>query len=223
MAMMLSSCSLNLGSNGGIINGTGAGSKTEALPLPEDAFISIEKPAVIGSIVQTGDGNAYVNGIVPATQRKNASMQASVGNAYISGNILAIQRMSVSEQFEAKQMTSIDKTLVTMEHSFGYSCYVSGYIGNSLYIIQDHGSLGWNKKGIGHKDGKILLEYGENGYFSISTLSENKVIVGNPTDEAVESLWDNSDSYLFGYMVYDEATKEIKPMYEDNNLRFYTA
>ena len=171
VAMMLSSCSLNLGSNGGMLNGEGSGSgntvgnnnsdnipdngstKTEALPLPEGAFVSIEKSAVIGSIVQTGDGNAYVNGIVPATQRKNASMQASVGDAYISGNILAIPRMSVSEQFEAKQMTSIDKTLVTMEHSFGYSCYVSGYIGNSLYIIQDHGSLGWNKKGIGHKDG----------------------------------------------------------------------
>ena len=238
MAMMLSSCSLNSGSSGGMLNGEGSGSgntiggntsvnkpgndseKTEALPLPEGAFMNVEKPAVIGSIVQTGDGNAYVNGVVPGG---NASIQASAGNAYISGNILTIQSLSVSEQFNVKQMASIDKTLVTMEHSYGYSCYVSGYIGNSLYIIQDHGSLGWNKKGIGHKDGKILLEYGEKGYFSISTLSENKVIVGNPTDEAVESLWDNSDSYLFGYMVYDETTKEIKPMYEDNNLRFYTA
>ena len=72
IAMMLSSCSLGSGSNGGIINGTGAGSKTEALPLPEGAFVSIEKPAVIGSIVQTGDGNAYVNGVVPGG---NASIQ----------------------------------------------------------------------------------------------------------------------------------------------------
>ena len=240
IAMMLSSCSLIPGSNDtgnesgdGILNGgnmgfediiggndsnntpgndssnessgndssnESSGNKIDALPFPEGIVTNGERPAVIGSIVQTGDGNAYVNGIVSTSQRK-----------------------AVSTQIKIKQLAGIDKNLVTMEHAFGYSCYVSGYIGNSLYVVQDHGSLGWNKKGIGHKDGTIILEYGENGYFSISTLSENKVIVGNPTDAAVESLWDNSDSYLFGYMVYDEVAKEMKPMYGENNLRFYTA
>ncbi len=166
----------------------------QALPYPDGAFVQAEKQSVIGSIVQTGDGNAYTRGTVYYPSARSASV--------------AIDK---------------NKHLVTLEHAFGYDCYVSGYIGNSLYIIQDHGSLAWNKKGIGHKDGTVLLEYGEDGYFSISSFSENKIIVGNPMSSDVESLWDFSDSYLFGYMVYDPETREFSPMYEDNNLRFYTA
>lgn len=169
-------------------------STIEALPFPTDAFTREARQSVIGSIVQNGDGNVYVRGTA----------------------LSPVTRSVVARNNSFKH-------LVTMEHNFGYSCYVSGYIGNSLYIIQDHGSLGWNKKGIGHKDGSVLLEYGEGGYFSISSFSENKIIVGNPTDPAVESLWQMSDSYLFGYMVYDPETRTLSPMYEENNLRFYTA
>lgn len=190
--MILSSCSLPEGGNGG--TDPDGGSSIQALPFPSGAFTKTERQSVIGSIVQTGDGNAYIRGTVPGP---------------------SVRAVSTS--------SNTNKHLVTLEHAFGYDCYVSGYIGNSLYIIQDHGSLGWNKKGIGHKDGTILLQYGEGGYFSISSFSENKVIVGNPTDPSVESLWDEKDSYLFGYMVYDSETKELSPLYEENNLRFYTA
>ena len=193
VAMLLTSC---FGGNPGDGNPGGGVSSISALPFPDGAFTKPEKQSVIGSIVQTGDGNAYVSGTVP------------------SPSVVATAKGSVD---------SSNKHLVTLEHAFGYSCYVSGYIGNSLYIIQDFGSLAWNKKGVGHKDGTILLDYGEDGYFSISSFSENKIIVGNPTDEAVVSLWDNTESYLFGYMTYDPETKELKPLYEENNLRFYTA
>ena len=190
--MILSSCSLPGDGNGG--TDPDGGSSIEALPFPSGAFTKAERQSVIGSIVQTGDGNAYISGTVPGP---------------------SVRAVSTS--------SNTNKHLVTLEHAFGYDCYVSGYIGNSLYVIQDHGSLAWNKKGIGHKDGTILLQYGEGGYFSISSFSENKVIVGNPTDPSVESLWDEKDSYLFGYMVYDSETKELSPLYEENNLRFYTA
>lgn len=49
-------------------------------------------------------------------------------------------------------------------------------------------------------DGTVLLDYGEDGYFSISSFIDNKIIVGNPTDETTKSLWDFTDSYRFGYM-----------------------
>lgn len=173
----------------------------EASPLPEGAFAHAEKQSVIGSIVQTGDGSAHVQGTVPAPRRTGVSPIS----------------------YRPKALNTENEHLVTLEHAFGATCYVSGYIGNSLYIIQDHGSLAWNKKGIGHKDGTVLLDYGENGYFSISSFSENKVIVGNPTDSSVESLWDPTDSYQFGYMVYDPDTRELTPLYEENNLRFHTA
>ena len=193
-AMLLSSCSIfeNLG---------GGGQKPQILPFPENAFAAAKKQGVIGSITQTGDGNAYVMGTVPAPQSKIVSL-------------------SLTSKIEKTAETN--KHLVTFEHNLK-GPYVSGYIGSELYIIQGHGSLAWNKKGIGHKDGTILLEYDENGYFSISSLCENKVIVGNPTDESVESLWDSTESYMFGYMVYDPETKSFAPMYEENNLRFYTA
>ena len=54
-AMLLSSCSIfeNLG---------GGGQKPQILPFPENAFAAAKKQGVIGSITQTGDGNAYVMG-----------------------------------------------------------------------------------------------------------------------------------------------------------------
>ena len=176
----------------GVVGGEETNAPSQVLPLPEGVVDNAGKQSVIGAIVQIGDGNAYVNGSIPAPQR----------------------------QFRTQ---SLNQHLVTFEHAFGNTCCVSGYMGNSLYIIQDFGSLGWNKKGIGHKDGTVLLEYGENGYFSISALSENKVIVGHPTDESVESLWAETGSYLFGYLIYDEDAKTLTPMYAENNLRFYTA
>ena len=190
--LSLSSCSLPIPGGGNNPSG-----KLDTAPFPEDSFVMNMRKGVIGAIVQTGDGNAYVSGSVPTP----AVMLLSSKSGSVSQN----------------------KHLVTLEHSFGSSCYVSGYMGNSLYIIQGFGSLAWNKKGIGHKDGTILLEYGENGYFSISAVNENKIIVGNPSDSAVESLWDDTESYRFGYMVYDEESKQIVPLYEENNLRFYTA
>ena len=194
--MLLSSCSpLGGGKDPG--DDIAPGANIEALPFPSNAFTKEHRQAVIGSIVQTGDGNAYVSGTVPAPRIRAASLSSRADGA--------------------------NRHLVTLEHAFGYDCYVSGYMGNSLYVIQDHGSLAWNRKGVGHKDGTILLEYGEEGYFSISSFSENKFIVGNPTDTAVTSLWDDTSSYLFGYMVYDPDTRELTPLYEENNLRFYTA
>ena len=171
------------------------------LPLPEDAFLSDEKQSVIGSIVQLGDGNAYVNGTVPAPPR------------YAS---LSYSRSGVNK-------SGINKHLVTFEHAFDNSLHVSGYIGNDLYIIQDHGSLGWNYKGVGHADGTVIMQYGEGGYFSISSMREKAIVVGNPTDTTVDSLWGDTSSYLFGYMLYDEENRTMKPLYEENNLRFYTA
>ena len=192
--------------NGGIVNGgssdngSGNGSSIEALPFPEGYFSNDEKQGIIGSIVQTGDGNAYVSGTIPTPESKSL----------------------IPEKYQLKTAND-NKHLVTLEHSFGHDCYVSGYIGNSLYIIQGFGSLAWNKKGIGHMDGTVLLDYNEDGYFSISSMYENKIIVGHPTDESVDSLWGENNSYMFGYMVYDPEAKEIRPMYEENNLRFYTA
>ena len=168
-----------------------------ALPFPTDDFDAIQRPGVIGSIVQSGDGNAYVTGVVPSRQTKSIRSISKVSQA-------------------------TNKHLVTMEHSFGDSCYVSGYIGNSLYIIQDFGSLAANKKGIGHKDGTVLLEYGENGYFSISALCENKIIVGSVDDSKIGTA-QFTESYTFGYMIYDKDTKTVAPMYQQDNLRFYTA
>lgn len=190
---MLSSCALLGGTDGG----EDGGSKIEASTLPADAFTVPERAAVIGSIVQTGDGNAYVNGTVPAATRM---------------------------RFLSADRTDYENTkhLVTLVHAFNKTCYVSGYIGNDLYIIQDFGSLMLNKKGIGHKDGTVLLPYGENGYFSISSFSEDKVIVGNPSADAVDLL-DQTDSYVFGYMTYDKETRTLRPLYEENNLRFHTA
>lgn len=169
-----------------------------ASPFPESSFEAAQRSGVIGSVVQTGDGNAYVNGSAPSP----------VGKASLPF-------------FNAAKGS--DDNLVTFEHSFGYSCVVSGYIGNSLYIIQDFGSLAENKKGIGHKDGTVILEYGEKGYFSISSFNENKLIVGNPIDYDPSMAFTYYDSFMFGYMVYDPDTRELTPMYKENNLRFYTA
>lgn len=171
-------------------------------PFPEGSFSNNVELGVIGSILQTGDGNAYVRGSVPSPRTR---ARALFSQPVASGD------------------EGVNKHLVTFEHKFGDRCCVSGYIGSSLYIIQDFGSLGWNRKGVGHKDGTVLLKYGEDGYFSISSLSENKLIVGNPTDSSVTSLWDDTSSYAFGYMVYDEENKKLRPMYAENNLRFYTA
>lgn len=192
MAMLFSSCKAP--DNG---DEDSDDSQIDALPFPTDSFESIQRPGVIGSIVQSGDGNAYVTGVVPTRQTKS------------------IRSLSLLSQ-------ASNKHLVTMEHNFGDSCYVSGYIGNSLYIIQDFGTLASNKKGVGHKDGTVLLEYGENGYFSISSFSENKIIVGN-ADESKIGTEQFTESYMFGYMTYDHNTKSFTPMYEENNLRFYTA
>lgn len=205
--MLLTSCSLG-GGNGSATDGFGDGEfggnkeRLEALPFPEGSFTNAERKSVIGSIIQTGDGNAYVNGSVSSIQSR--------------------LRTALSSLTKAKKFANTDKQLVTLEHNFGYSCYVSGYIGNSLYIIQDFGSLALNKKGVGHKDGTVILEYGEGGYFSISSFSENKIIVGNPEESAIGSAA-YADSFSFGYMTYDEDKRELKPMYEENNLRFYTA
>ncbi len=182
--------------------------KLNASPFPENCFVDTEKQSVIGSIVQTGDGTAYVTGNIGTSKGKNKARLSSP------------QRRSATP---TEDSIDANKQLVTLEHNFQGLCYVSGYIGNSLYIIQDFGNLSWNKKGIGHKDGTVLLEYGVNGYFSVSAFSENKVIVGNPTDPSIESLMSPTDSYMFGYMVYNPDTKQLTPMYEDNNLRFYTA
>ena len=221
-AMLLSSCgtlgSLNSDSmqGGNLQNGNGNsidgnndndndnsdGGKPESpdvSTLPDSFFSMTEKQGVIGSIVQTGDGNAYVSGTVPTTRARSVAQPTSV------------------------QTAGSNKHLVTLEHAFGNTCYVSGYIGSSLYIIQDHGSLGWNKKGVGHKDGTVLLPQGDDGYFSISSMTEGKIIVGNPTDASIDSLWGETDSYMFGYMVYNADTRELVPMYAENNLRFYTA
>ena len=188
---------------GGNDGGSNGGSSYQGLPLPENAFENTQRQAVIGSIVQTGDGNVYVKGSVPAPKTK--SMRAGVAP-------------------EKTQQSSVSyEGLVTLEHAFGSSCYVSGYVGKSLYIIQDFGSLMQNKKGIGHKDGTVLLNYGEDGYYSISAMSENKLIVGNPTDESTDYYWEANESYRFGYMVYNEEKKELVPMYAENNLRFYSA
>lgn len=199
--LLLSSCSI-IGGNpeGGEVPGggenPGPGIKIDPNPLPDGAFTDSVRPGVVGSIVQTGDGTAFVMGSVPAPRAKAVSTSKSSDD---------------------------NSHLVTMEHNFGLSCYVSGYIGKSLYIIQDFGSLGWNKKGVGHKDGTVILEYGENGYFSISSLHNDMLIVGNPTDPTVTSLWDDHDSYMFGYLKYNETTREFTPLYSENNLRFYTA
>lgn len=195
--------SLHNDNTDGTDNGDDHGSGAQVSTLPDSFFAMTEKQGVIGSIIQTGDGNAYVNGTVPSPRIRAAR--------------------SSYAQSESDQTASSNKHLVTLEHAFGTTCYVSGYIGSSLYIIQDHGSLGWNKKGIGHKDGTLLLPYGDEGYFSISSMTENKIIVGDPTDTSVESMWDSTDSYMFGYMVYDPDTRELVPMYAENNLRFYTA
>lgn len=205
--MLLTSCSLGGGNNiagGSDGDGFGGGDneRLEAQPFPDGAFSGSERKSIIGSIIQTGDGNAYVNGSV-------SSLQSRLGAAF-------------SSLIRTKRLANTNKNLVTLEHNFGYSCYVSGYIGNSLYIIQDFGSLAMNKKGIGHKDGTVILEYGEGGYFSISSFSENKIIVGNPEESAIGSAA-YADSFTFGYMTYDEDKRELKPMYEENNLRFYTA
>ena len=194
-AVLLTSCTGGNGNN----PDNGGTKKPDASPFPGSAFQSEGVKGVIGSIVQTGDGNAVVSGTVPAPQGGGVSAVAS------------------------QEKTNSNKHLVTLSHNFGIKCYVSGYIGNSLYVIQDFGDLAWNKKGVGHMDGTVLLDYGEDGYFSISSFSENKIIVGNPTDETTKSLWDSTDSYRFGYMTYDADTRTFTPMYEDDNLRFYTA
>ena len=120
-----------------------------------------------------------------------------------------------------------DQDQITTITGYEYAlenCHVSGYIGNDLFIIQDFGSLGWNKKGIGHRDGTYILDFADgNGYFSISSMNENMIIVGNPTDASIESLWDDTSSYRFGYLVYDEESKTLVPLFEEDNLRFYTA
>ena len=124
---------------------------------------------------------------------------------------------------ESTVAPDLDTTIKGYEYELK-NCYVSGYIGNDLFIIQDFGSLAWNKKGIGHRDGTYIWSFDEGeGFFSISSMNENMIIVGNPTDESVESLWDDTSSYLFGYLVYDEETKTLTPLYETDNLRFYTA
>ena len=196
-SLALSSCNSPDGSGD---NGDGNG-PIQALPLPEETFKVAHRGGVLGSIIQTGDGNAYVNGIVSLIETRRAR-----SGAYQSG---------------ASESSGENKHLVTLEHNFGDSCCVSGYIGNSLYIIQDFGSLMENKKGVGHKDGTVILEYGENGYYSISSFSENKIIVGNPDPSNTTDDW--SDSFTFGYMTYDPVTKELVPMFAENNLRFYTA
>ena len=56
-------------------NGDMDGKKT--LELPEDAFENTVRAGVIGSIVQTGDGSAYVNGTVPTIGPKAAKPLAS--------------------------------------------------------------------------------------------------------------------------------------------------
>ena len=191
--MLLASCSTP--SNNG--NENNGGASINAMAFPESAFAGEARPGVIGSIIQTGDGNAYVNGTVPVPQTKSG----------------------ISQQ----KNDSTNKHLVTFEHNFGTSCYVGGYIGKSLYVIEDFGSLAENKKGIGHKDGTIVLKYGENGYMSISSICEDKIIVGNPTEYNPLYNGYDSHSYVFGYMIYNESTKTIEPMYKENNLRFYTA
>ena len=205
--MLLTSCSLG-GGNGSAADGFGDGEfggnkeRLEALPFPEDSFADTKRKGVIGSIIQTGDGNAYVNGSVSSIQSR--------------------LKTALSSLIKTKKLANTNKQLVTLEHNFGYSCYVSGYIGNSLYIIQDFGSLAENRKGVGHKDGTVILEYGEGGYFSISSFNENKIVVGNPEESAIGSMA-YADSFSFGYMTYDEDKRELKPLYEENNLRFYTA
>lgn len=180
--------------------------KLQASPFPESAFTTTEKQGVIGSIVQTGDGNAYVSGTVPSPPSREINLLSSTVKT---------------------NGATIDNThLVTFEHSLK-NCWVNGYIGNSLYIIMPYNESGSNgpqdKYGIGHMDGTVILDGDENGYFSISSFSENKIIVGNPTDPSIKSKWDDTASYMFGYMVYNSDTKELVPMYKENNLRFYTA
>ncbi len=183
--------------------GPNGGGKDKVSPFPSGAFAEAGDRSVVGSIAQTGDGNAYVRGSLPAARGRAITFLSSL--------------------LAAEERPPENRHLVTLEHHFGNGCYVSGYLGGSLYVIQDFGSLAWNRKGVGHKDGSILLEYGEDGYFSISSMRENAIVVGNPTDPTVTSLWDDTSSYAFGYMVYDEAQRALRPLYAEDNLRFYTA
>ena len=193
LVMLLSACSDPVGPGGDGNQGT------EVLPFPEAAFSGTQRQSVVGSIIQAGDGNAYVNGAVQGPRA-----------------------LTISAVFDPASVSGVSNPLVTFEHAFGDRCYVSGYIGHSLYIIQDFGSLMANRKGVGHKDGTVLFEYGNAGYFSISSFSENKIIVGNPDEDTLGTQqW--SDTFSFGYMTYDPETRSFAPLYAENNLRFYTA
>ena len=88
--LLLTSCSLFGGSNisgdegfgdsFGDGFGDGKGEKLEAQPFPNGAFASSERKAIIGSIIQTGDGNAYVNGSVPSLQSRQRAALSSLLN-----------------------------------------------------------------------------------------------------------------------------------------------
>ena len=185
--MLLTACSGGSGAVGEETQAPGLG----ALPFPDAAFTAPEERSVIGSIVQTGDGNAYVSGTVPVPRARTFTLRAA----------------------------GLNEHLVTLSHSFGESCYVAGYLGHSLYILQGFDTTNGNKNGIGHKDGTVLIPYDENGYDSVSAFHEGALIVGNADPNAAF----RDDSFTFGYLHYDPETRTFTPLYAENNLRFYTA
>ena len=175
---------------------------------PDDFFAEDKEDYVSNSIIQSGKDQSSNDDNV------NARVVNLRTNTYLTEKTIGMNK---------KDTPDLNTTIKGYEYELE-DCFVSGYIGNDLFIIQDFGSLGWNKKGIGHRDGTYIWNFGEDeGFFSISSMSENMIIVGNPTDENVESLWDDTSSYIFGYLVYDEETKTLTPLYENDNLRFYTA
>jgi len=175
---------------------------------PDDFFVEEKEDYVSNSIIQSGKDQSSNDDNV------NARVVNLRTNTYLTEKTIGMNK---------KDTPDLNTTIKGYEYELE-DCFVSGYIGNDLFIIQDFGSLGWNKKGIGHRDGTYIWNFGEDeGFFSISSMSENMIIVGNPTDENVESLWDDTSSYLFGYLVYDEETKTLTPLYENDNLRFYSA
>lgn len=195
------------GSNGG-------GDSNKFSRLPSSFFIDEEANYVSGSIIQTGSSSDS-NEVVPVSSYLASDKKS---------NVSSLADLSLDKKSTISLLASENDSVIKGYEYELEGCYVSGYIGKELFIIQDFGSLAWNKKGIGHRDGSYLWSFdAQEGFFSISSMNENMIIVGNPTDSSVESLWDDNSSYLFGYLVYDEESKTLVPLYEDDNLRFYTA
>ncbi len=210
--------------------------------LPAGFLQGGENITYSGSIFQTGDGSAHVTGKVDLLSSR-ASKSLSLNKVSIRKNERYKTALNGDGLIYFDQIIGTGGTantdiigtlndhvdnggaqnteLVTFSHNIK-DCYVGSYLGKGLFGVQNYGNLSENKFGIATRDGDILWEMGENGFFSLSAMYEDRIVVGNPRS-AEEGMFAPSSQYGFGYLVYNEKNGTIEPMYEENNLRFYTA